>query len=401
MANIKFKISGDTPSFNTKIFKINTSTVLKTKVVDYSEIDVVHGGLEQDTDYHIRVYDKAGNMVTGNTRTVAWSGTPSSIIDKTVILGGRVGNLSETTSAIINDGTNRINVSPALSLGETVNINFRVEMKNNYPNEFITNYAAIKCKAHGESNFVTVCTLTSKVSPVPSTFTMNLKYNDVICYDMATTGAANSAPEWGTSALSITASEPVGFNRILGAHELVTQINIEALTTTTEPPPPPPSSVSVYLKPVPVPLGEWHKSKYSKICTEPPLIPGQSFRLCILNTAEAHANSEEIPVTVTGSAYSKLNDVISNEASASVYAATFAPNVCNRTCYGTVCVSYENRNTLYLHSEAISHEDNWAHNHMVSSKTLLTGISNTVGGTFLLGACKVMNTNISVTNGQN
>jgi hypothetical protein len=135
MADIRFKISGNTPTFLAKLYNSTHNVVIQQKEVNYSGTTVIFGGLPPSTCYYIYVYDSAGNLATGSTLTSNCSIGTTTLATKSIYMGGNVckDSLYPYTSyvnCVGSNGNNKINVSPALSQGESVNLIFTLNMEN-------------------------------------------------------------------------------------------------------------------------------------------------------------------------------------------------------------------------------------------------------------------------------
>ena len=137
MADIRFKISGNTPTFLAGLYSNASFTcLLQQQEVNYSGITVIFGELLPSTCYYVSVYDSIGNRATGSTITSSCSVGTTTLATKCVYLGGTVCSdpLYPYTSYVNSVGSrcnNQIMISPALSQGESVNVILTVLTQNN------------------------------------------------------------------------------------------------------------------------------------------------------------------------------------------------------------------------------------------------------------------------------
>jgi len=123
MADIRFKISGDTEPFSVKLWNSSCSSIVQEKVVEYPDTCVILGGLQPITTYHVNVTDNI-NFNISESYTTPTALIPLLPPEKNFYLEGTVYNPDEYTAFLTGD--KRLLIEPPLGVGEMVDLTFNV-----------------------------------------------------------------------------------------------------------------------------------------------------------------------------------------------------------------------------------------------------------------------------------
>lgn len=398
MADVRFKISGDTPSFVAKLYDNSArSVVLQQKFVDYSGTCVTFGNLPSTSMYYyVKVCDAIGNIATGITCTSGTVIGTTTLATKSISMGGTAIYDPDYPSYCYlgheNGNTNKINVNPPLISGESVDLTFTVCMENQSEAPVPTtmyNEVSIYCKPAGintYSRFYHCCTSAYNTT---NTVIKNLKYNDSICYEIMSADNTGSpgTEVGGYSWLCLSdANNSVGFipTRVAPTCKR-TQIDTSISTTTTVPPPQP---ISVYFGDITnlMPSSPWYVCKLSaKLKTTPTLTAGQSFRLCYVDTAISAIGVEGVIKQVKACTCIKDNTNISYGVATSIASAPSAYDCCCKSGYLTIDCNNINNYTFY--TTACSHDLNLPYGHSASSTSKINKLCCQNGGVYQIGSC--------------
>jgi hypothetical protein len=190
MADIRFKISGNTNPFIAKLWNSGCTALLQQKSIDYSGTCVIFGGLDANTYYNVSINDKIDTIYSKQFLTPAPI-TPSILPTKYVCLIGTLYNSSDYVQQI--SSPKELFISPILSTGECVDVKLRINT---------TNYS-------NTQNSITLYCGGVALSPVYSNSgqqykTINIKPNDSICYTMTTYATSSPGVQFsGTSNIEI------------------------------------------------------------------------------------------------------------------------------------------------------------------------------------------------------
>jgi hypothetical protein len=406
MADIQYKVCGDSPSFVARLYKnSDRSNIVCEKFFDYSGTSSSYGvndytinfsNLLELTNYYVTICDSIGNLATGNTTTLQ-NLTPSgsgggSLPIKTITMGGVV-NSTPTTSSVSSCGNlNHIIASPALSQSDVLNITFKSTIINSSSNCFlINNSVSLFRRPNGGSVYSPLISIVNTNIPYDECIvTANFNYGDSICYTMNTVGFESTTNASGSAKLEITLlSDEEGFIPQLGNPiSLTTAVNI--IPT----PPPPPTETTIYFEPISVSSTAYNCDIYSKLCTSPPLTNTDSFKLYYTDSA-ALSTATELPQELSSCSYAKSSPLPVKINLASVYLEQnlVGSDSCNKNSF--ITINAANIDCYTFHATANSGASNLSEEHFVTATSLITNVES-ISGTYVLGNCR----SISATVGQ-
>jgi len=395
MADIRFKISGDTPTFVARLYDSTKTVLQQEKYVNYSGTCVIFNALLPSTYYFIKVCDSIGNLATGCTLSSNWSGGTQNYANKSISMGGAVTTPNQSNSFVGDSGSlNHLIVSPSLSFGQSVNVNFCAQLCANQPS--FSNAISIFCKSPSMSNYGLIWTNEITEEPfIGYNICVPFNYGDSVCYEMASSISSPAAGIFGYADLSISAlTNPVGFSPIIGSPS-----HLCTCATSTCSPPPPSQKIVSFLPTVDSP--NWYQNGVcSRIVVTPELSVGESFRVSFINSASADVE-EIIPKPVSACAYYICN--ATHKAIASVTRA--ANNIGSSSVTypiapppdGYVDINAYNVNDIRFYATAISNAANSGFGHGAASGVEITQITPQVG-CFALGTCHTLNVVLNTPN---
>ncbi len=395
MPDVRFKISGNTPTFLAKLYNnAARTTILQQKNVNISGTSVIFGDLPNNTCYYITVQDSIGNMATGTTLTSNTSIGTTTLASRNIYMDGTFFSPNSNTCQLNTSlGNNRI--MPSLSVGESVNLVFSVDLKNltvgGTGNE-ITNTVSIFCKPNGVTNYHEVCTLHYHNNYAQTLPQIPYHYGDILCYNVST--IASTIPANGYASLSLSSfNTPVGINAtIVSPSTQCSCLNLQVTTTTTAPPPPAPIVISFV--PEDVNATNWYcNTVRTKVHAIPPLATNQSFRLCYMDCATAYSSgTTPLPVKpIKAKSYGKLGTG-ANENVASV--SLSINSTISDSSYGYVDITPTNINNFYFSADTRSNVCNFGCVHGLLSSVCIDSIGSQVNGTYVIGAVKSIEASI-------
>jgi len=387
MGDIRFKISGSSEPFIAQLY-CGTS-LIQQKAIDYSGTTCnscnIIGNLFPGSSYSLKITDNIGNSICTGFTTPVQVGT-TTLATKTIGLAGVADN---TTIAYNSYLTNYLTISPSLSGGESLTLNFSACTLGGGTSGVNSSVSISTCQNGGSwvSKFnVSNAGSTTTIPPII------LYSGDKLCYNL---NVIRSAPLshgqpttnlCGCAVLNLKTASGSGFN--LGTcspNQLCTSICVPTTTTTSTTTLPP---ITVYLG------GVLNQSTISsnkcicgKICTSPPLVAGQSFRLCFTTSTRSSTFTGTVK-PVSACAYLLRSATCVNFASTRLLGG----EICTRTdggyCY--VDVNSSNISTISLCIKALSTQVNDSSVFINCTNLSLNTISNTSGGNFILSPNQCM-----------
>jgi hypothetical protein len=387
MADIRFKISGNTSPFHTELYCNNTTCLLQEKAVEQSGVTTIFGCLLPNTQYSIKIIDNIGVYYDFNVTTPTQVGT-TTLLTKTLSLCGNIKTINDGSTHSSAASTPKcVSILPALSSGESVDLKFAVNTCNIYNT---TNSITLYC------NGVCKCGWINQNNTTP--YTINIQSGDIVCYAMSTINTNTNGIYQGCAMLQITGtSNAIGFSPTLGTVlSKKTSLDITTTTTTTTIPI---ASACVYMS-IPTKVcaacdncvDSWY---YSKLCVSKTMTENQSFRLYFTDYAQSSDNIN-IAYALSSCAYLTTGATISAAVGNTTYIynmaqTTLPPGLSNgQTCtcvnYCYVDVNYDNYNKIYFITRAITGGINYNLNCTFNnvSRVCLNKITNSVCANYSL-----------------
>lgn len=375
MSDIRFNISGSSAPFIAQLYC--GSTIIQQKAIEYSGSICnscnILGNLIPGSCYSLKITDSIGNYINTGFTTPVQVGT-TTLSTKNIGLAGTVNNGIPYTSYF----TDYLTISPSLSAGETLTLNFTTCTVGGGSTGVNSNVSILRCPIGGSWGVVANISNagTSILSPIV------LNSGDKLCYNLNTvnnTTLSNGVPPinlCGCAVLTLTSASGNGFN--LGncsPNQVSTSVSYTTTTTTTTTTLPP---ISVYIGDiVNESLTSGNICISGKICTSPPLTAGQGFRLCYTTSARSSTfTGVDKPVSAMACLFRGTC------ACTRLGYGEIATNTCGYYCY--IDVNLWNIGNMSVCVKALSSIVNNDSTFVNCGKVVLNTISNTCGGNFIL-----------------
>lgn len=282
MADIRFKINGDSPPFIANVCIDGTTNIIASEVIEYSCISTntphnhtcaIIGGLSQSTTYCVNVIDSVGR-ITGFTATTPVAPVEP-LVSLNVNLGGTIDTVSECVKTL--SGSKEIQITPQLFGNKCINVEL-CTIANHSGDDYADIILYKRCGTSGTYNQLPIDT-----QNMQQMVCIDIGEGDGVCYDMSsvlnipTVGESFSCSLSNLSLINITPICGFGSNCCVTSGPQ-TNICLEqtccTTTTTTSTTAP---QIEVYFDDIQTTNG---CDIVAKLCTNPPLQSNQSFRAC-------------------------------------------------------------------------------------------------------------------------
>lgn len=386
MSDLRFKIEGDSGPFRTDICVLGSSTVVASKVFEYSGITTVDycnhtcaiiGGLSENTQYTVGVTDSIGNIVSFVSDT-----TPTNPIVIPIELNVDLqGTYSCPAMGVeVVSGVKELGFYPSLSFGQSVCVTLSGGTSHSNSGDY--SEIILYCKPNGSSSYIKTTTITN--SSCQTSICVN--EGDSVCYTMQT---AITYPldvqeySFAKSSLHLTNVTPIsGFgsccNITCGPQ---TQLNLNktccvttTTTTTTTPP------ISVFFDDILTDLGISNNFQAATLSTVPTLTAGQSVRVCFY-AKDYYQYENFLPRAIGMNASATCSGVerCSVCLTSSSAAGPVANSVDGSFYFDVNCT---NINNLSFKVNVVDREINSNSTHCAYSCMCVCGLTNMVGGAY-------------------
>lgn len=371
MAEIKFKISGNSPTFVASIY--DASLLVQRKYVTYPDTCVTFSNLCYGKQYALQVSDTISNhdelcFTTGTITGV----TPT--FNKTISFAPKT--LSGNTTQCYGYGS--VSVVNPLSIGESVILNMEASISN------ISNASsviAVKCKPNN-GVLTTIRTITNPgntvISPIP------MLYGDAISYDINTSATNNATNDiCGDAFLQLVSlSGATGFNAILAPNSnIYTCLNVPAIIP---PPPPPNDNIVVNLEILSVAELNGSRCTISRLSTTPPLVQGQSVRVNFHNYTIAEIYNDALSHAMHSQSCRLVGTACYATASSTIYSNTTNTTDENSTI-GYVTIDCSNINSTCFSNKALIHVADQECPRTLIAHTVIDDLTYQTNGTYVIG----------------
>jgi hypothetical protein len=362
MADIRFKISGNTNPFFAELWNSTCTTLVQEKAIDYSGTCVIFGGLNGNTSYNLNLSDRVNCSISKTFSTPA-SLTPIVLPIKNINLLGTLDVPSLNVQQIISP--KYVEITPALNSDQCVDLCFNVETCNisntvNAITLYCNNIALSPAYSNCGSNFKCI----------------NMKYGDSVCYDI-TTYCNGSGNICGNATLNLTGVTGYGFSATTsGCVCQSTNLSVTTTTTTTTTTLTP---VSVFFTNVVQSINTPTCASYcASLGTCRPLVGGESFR--VNYTTDACVVGIGAHCALGASSYT-CPTIPKSLTTACL------PLNCIGVCDPQSCYDYFDVNSTNINSIRFFVEKNITNCAAAFSNICLNSITLQTGANFQLGAC--------------
>jgi len=385
MGDLKFKIGGNFEPFIAQICLNGCNTVLQQKIIEHSGSTCcscnIFGGLFPNTTYSLSVRDNIGNSISTGFTTPVTVGT-TTLATKTINLAGVPNSPAGSNNCCVTDC---LNISPALSMGECVNLCFNSCTLGDSNNGLYSN-VSVSCKANGTNNWISVkYDINNNFQTIPQ---ITLCEGDLLRYSISTsfssccTCCSTPTATSGCSVLTLFCAIPFGFNETILNNTLKTnESNVPTTTTTTT------TLTPIIVNFVPVDLTTNPLvcgCKYGTISTTPALTSGQSFRICFVDCAQS-SSLVNLPQSISSCSYvCTVGDTnCCNTINTVLQAQTTSNCLCHN--YDYIDINTTNINSLRFYAIANSNLSNCGYNYTNCATVSMFTIACKIGGNFILG----------------
>ena len=379
MSEIRFKISGDSPTFIARLYDATQTSLLQTKLVDTSGTTISFGQLAPLTEYFLNASDKHGYVV-GEFITTPAHFTPISLPTRTV----KMNSFYSSANPYVCTSHGTITATAPLVAGDFVDVNLCAVMSNLSldPEGGVWNTISICCKPNG-GVYTSICELASTSSFNAVLDPITIGFGDSLAYTLTT--LTNSSLSDGYSGLEInTLSNSIGFAPSIGNPSLTATCVCHPVTTTQPPtttlPPPPPSGQMISFAPTTITNTPTKKEYASKIVVTPALGDGCNLTINFRNWAYS-TSSEALAKPIFSHAYVSTNGTISNDACSHLLIGEVCPTGNGQFVDSSITINSTNINSKIFNLLAESHPANDINSHNTWSKSEIIGVTSTGLGT--------------------
>jgi len=379
MSEIRFKISGDSPTFIARLYDATATTLLQTKLVSESGTTISFGKLAPSTQYFVNASDKYGYVVGEYIITPAHY-TPIALPTRTL----RMSNSYSSANPYVCTAHGTVISTLPLVSGDFVDVNFSAIMTNTStdPEGGVWNSISICCKPNGSSTYSTICQLNNTDDYNEDLPPITIGYGDTLAFDIST--ITNSSYSIGSSQLIInTLTNSIGFVPSIGSPN-------NACVMVSEPIAPPTTTTTTTIAPQAqlVEFGgttlsntEFKKEFSSPLIFTPPL--GDGCTVTVLFRSWACSTADEmLPKTILSHANSPTESVDSI-----IVGGTTTTNDGNMI-ESSISVNSTNVNTSIFNILAQSHPTNAELSHSTFAKSEIIGATSTSSGVITVNPSK-------------
>jgi hypothetical protein len=382
MSDIRFKISGDSPTFFADVRRVGSSVSEDANAfVSVSGSCVILTGLVSNVQYQLNVYDCIGNTITHNFTTPINVGT-TTLSTKNILMPSVL--YSPVPGVCVLQSPKLITITPPLSNGES--ITFKLDLINTFTENANGSINVSKrCGVGGTYQSIGTRSTqgTSTLNPV------TIQYGDDISLDMAIQRVNQSISASGNVKVNLFDVTSSTVNPIIADGIVEVPLNYVVPTTTTTTTLTPISNVSISVGSVSnlSTTNSYCKCYCGKLTPSTPLASNQSFRLNFTNSINLSSGGILNPAGCScvyiinesnGQKYNIVQDSISNRN----------PITLSNVSY--ITVNSSNINDYVLYATARSDAENNDTTHTINSSIILNSITNSSNANFILGNAKTV-----------